>query len=260
MCHVPLRLTQAGLDNGENSLQIESKRKVRDLVRSLRPGARDANMTPQAAAQSLASIFQKQPDARQQFLSEGGVLAALELLDADQARLAEAAVDLLLAFTAADTRLLESLCLVGLVPAVIRLAAGPTTTAAAGVYMTAAGGVSSSAAALPGAQLGAGSTAAKAVDPSAGGAAAAAYGFGAALPAGSLAELTRLRSKAAGFVAQLCFAKETTLQMFIACGGLRCGTRPPGHLWANSIVGALPWAPCVYPSLCVGCWVSVNCQ
>jgi len=241
VCRVPPRLTQAGLDNGENSLQIESKRKVRELVRSLRPGARDANMTPQAAAQSLASIFQKQPDARQQFLSEGGVLAALELLDADQARLAEAAVDLLLAFTAADTRLLESLCLVGLVPAVIRLAAGPTTTAAAaGVYMTAAGGVSSSAAALPGAQLGAGSTAAKAADPSAGGAAAAAYGFGAALPAGSLAELTRLRSKAAGFVAQLCFAKETTLQMFIACGGLRCGTRPPGHLWANRIVGALP--------------------
>eukprot|EP00775_Hariotina_reticulata_P013544 gene13544-13671_t len=217
---ISMQSMQVGLDNGESSLQIESKRKVRDLVRSLRPGARDANMTPQQAAQSLASMFHKQTDARQQFLSEGGVLAALELLDADQARLADAALDLLLTFTAADTRLLESLCLVGLVPVVIRLAAGPTAAAAAAGGCFAAGGVSSSVAALPGGQLGAGSTAAKAsIDASAGGAAAA-YGFGAALPAGSLVELTRLRSKAAGFVAQLCFAKETTLQMFIACGGL----------------------------------------
>jgi hypothetical protein len=45
------------------------------------------------------------------------------------------------------------------------------------------------------------------------------------LPVGSSAELSRLRGKAAAFVEALCFTKETTLQMFIACGGLRCVVR-----------------------------------
>jgi hypothetical protein len=65
---------------------------------------------------------------------------------------------------AGDTRLLESLCLVGIVPAMCRMA----------------------------------------------------------LPAPPGAE--RLRSRAAGFVQQLCFSGVTTLQMLIACGGLRCGS------------------------------------
>jgi hypothetical protein len=70
-------------------------------------------------------------------------------------------VELVCAFTAGDTRLLESLCLVGIVPAMCRMA----------------------------------------------------------LPAPPGAE--RLRSRAAGFVQQLCFSGATTLQMLIACGGLR---------------------------------------
>jgi hypothetical protein len=107
-------------------------------------------------------MFSRQPESKQYFLSENGVLSALELLDSDQSKLAESAVDLLAAFTSNDTRLLESLCLVGVVPAMCRLTQGGT---------------------LPGAE--------------------------------------RLRLKAAGFVQQLCFAKETTLQMLIACGGLR---------------------------------------
>jgi hypothetical protein len=271
---------QAGGLDGESSLLLEAKRKVRDLVRSLRPGPRDAgaNMTPQQASLGLAALFNKQPDARQLFLSEGGVLAALELLDAEQvrgfagfrqgmferagvwddhglphtlttcarhaaataawhqARLAEAALDLLSAFTASDTRLLESLCLVGLVPVVVRMAAAGGAISSSSWQQQqqqpyGGGGGYAAGGGLPGA--GGGSSSGKEGDGSAGfaGASAAAGGSsslgalalgGPPAHSGSSAELTRLRVKAAGFVAQLCFAKETTLQMLIACGGLRC--------------------------------------
>jgi hypothetical protein len=251
-----LLLRQVGLElPGEGSFLIESKRKVRDLVRSLRPGARDAVMTPQQAAASLASMFGRLADSRQHFLSEGGVLAALELLDSDQARLAEAALDVLLAFVAADARLLESLCLVGLVPVVVRMAAGAPIQqqqqqqSSQQQQQWQQGGVATSSSSFLGFGGGfgpAGGSAAAAgssreTGGSAGGpspiggtaaplgnaAAAAAAGivslgvFG-PLPVGSSAELSRLRGKAAAFVEALCFTKETTLQMFIACGGLRC--------------------------------------
>lgn len=51
-----------------------------------------------------------------------------------------------------------------------------------------------------------------------------------ALPAPPGAE--RLRARAAGFVQQLCFSGAATLQMLIACGGLRWARAPaPGALW-----------------------------
>jgi hypothetical protein len=62
---------------------------VRDLVRSLRPGARDANMTPPQACASLSSLFARHPETKQHFLSEGGVLSAMELLDADTTKTLE---------------------------------------------------------------------------------------------------------------------------------------------------------------------------
>lgn len=151
---------------------------VRDLVRSLRPGVKDANMTPPQACASLALMFSRQADSKQYFLSEGGVLAALELLDSDQPKCAEAALDLVLAFTANDTRLLEGLCLVGLVPLVCRLTWAGAGHAGSGVA------ASSSVGGGPGAGH------------------------------------ERLRLKAAQLVQQLCCARETTLQMLIACGGL----------------------------------------
>eukprot|EP00879_Flechtneria_rotunda_P014509 GHRR01015161.1.p1 GENE.GHRR01015161.1~~GHRR01015161.1.p1 ORF type:complete len:455 (+),score=199.03 GHRR01015161.1:132-1367(+) len=208
--------SQVGLDIAESSFLLESKRKVRDLVKSLRQGAgRDSNISPPQAAAGLAAMFGRLPDARQHFLAEGGVLAALELLESDQARMAEAALDLLIAFTAADARLLESLCLVGLVPIVARMAAG---SAAAGYWL----GPGGNGAGIGGGAIGAAAAKEAGLGSSGVLAAAAAAAGGVAGPIGTNAELIRLRCKASGFVAQLCFARETTLQMFIACGGLRC--------------------------------------
>lgn len=196
---VTLQIELDGLT--ESSFLLESKRKVRQLVRSLRPGARDANMTPQQAAVSLAAMFTRVPESKQHFLQEAGILAALELLESDNLRLAEAALDLLTAFAAGQARLLESLCLTGFIPIIGRMAAAGAAAAAhssgAGVYS--AGGATPAAAAAA--------------------AASAASVTNSREAAGS--DPMRLRCKAAGFVAQLCLAKDTTLQMFIACGGVR---------------------------------------
>jgi hypothetical protein len=66
-----------------------NRTQVRDLVRSLRPGARDANMTPAQACASLSSLFARHPESKQHFLSEGGVLAAMEMLDSDTTKILE---------------------------------------------------------------------------------------------------------------------------------------------------------------------------
>jgi len=223
----------------ESSYLLETRRKVRDQVRALRPVP---NLTPQQSAASqrdaaytLAGLFSRQPETRQLFLAEGGVLAALELLDAELARVAEAGLEVLRAFTASDTRLLESLCLVGLVPAVVRMAAaGGALSSSSWQQLSGPSGGSygaGSAAAgkdgLGGGSMGAAGGAAAAAGGGGGGGMGAggvgALGLGGPPShSGSSAELTHLRRKAAGFVVQLCFAKETTLQMFIACGGLRC--------------------------------------
>lgn len=262
-------LEGGGSSPSESSHQVETKRKIRELVRALRPTPNAATPQQAAAAQtsaacSLAGYFSRQPETRQLFLAEGGVLAALELLDAELARVAEAGLEVLRAFTASDTRLLESLCLVGLVPVVVRMAAaGGALSSSSSVSSGAAGGGvggggggwqqqqqqggvmgmqqqqqfgsggSYTAAAPPGggafgssgvsgagagAAAGGGSSAAAAL---VGGVGALGLG-GPPLHSGSSAEVTHLRRKAAGFVVQLCYARETTLQMFIACGGLRC--------------------------------------
>lgn len=216
----------------ESSYLLEVKRKVRDLVRCLRPvpgsSAQQSAASQTSAACALAGLFNRQPETRQLFLAEGGVLAALELLDAELARVAEAGLEVLRAFTASDTRLLESLCLVGLVPVVVRMAAaGGAVSSSWQAALGGGGGGSSSysSAALAG---GSGSVSGPGRDGGAAAAAAAAAGVGALalggppVHSGSSAEVTHLRRKAAGFVVQLCFAKDTTLQMFIACGGLRC--------------------------------------
>jgi hypothetical protein len=160
------------------------------------------------------------------------VLAALELLDADLARVAEAGLEVLRAFTASDTRLLESLCLVGFVPVVVRMAAAGGAVSSGWQALGVGGGGSSSysSAALAGGSSGSGPGRDGGGGAAAGAAAAAAAAAGVGALAlggppvhsGTSAEVTHLRRKAAGFVVQLCFAKDTTLQMFIACGGLRC--------------------------------------
>ncbi|GFR52579.1 hypothetical protein Agub_g15172 [Astrephomene gubernaculifera] len=183
----------------------ELRRTVRDLVRNLRPGTRqDAAATSSArAASTLEQMIappttsttaaqQQQPQSQRQpgaggtaageqapaegsgaaappqyapaevkslFLSEGGVLVLMELLDTDSQKAVEAALDLLSALVRDDVRLLESLCLVGVVPAVARFTQQPW-------------------------------------------------------PAG-------LRLKAAAFVHSLCFQRDSTLQLFIAAGGLK---------------------------------------
>ncbi len=116
-------------------------------------------MPPPQACAALAQMFARTPETKHLFVSEGGVLATLELLDSDSPKLLEPAVDLLIAFTSGDVRLLENLCLIGVVPLACRLTQQPVPE--------------------------------------------------------------RLRLKAAAFVQQLCFARDTTLQMFLACGGLR---------------------------------------
>jgi hypothetical protein len=223
----------------ESSYLLEVKRKVRDLVRGLRPlpnaSAQQSAQSQASAACALAGLFNRQPEARQLFLAEGGVLAALELLDAELARVAEAGLEVLRAFTASDTRLLESLCLVGLVPVVVRMAAaGGAVGGSSGGWQPPGGGASYTAGGLGsgGSTLGKGDgplgTPGLAAAGGGGGMAAAAAGVGALalggppVHSGSSAEVTHLRKKAAGFVVQLCYTKETTLQMFIACGGLRC--------------------------------------
>lgn len=203
----PICLLQVDLKSmAEGSFLMESKRKVRHLVRSLRPAVKEANMTPQQAAASLAAMFTRVPESKQQFLQESGVLAALELLESEQVRLAEAALDLLTAFAAGQARLLESLCLTGFVPIIARMAAGQYGA----VGLSTAGMVPAAAAAGKTGSRDTGS-------PASGTAAGGPYTN---VPAGSGIEVMRLRCKAAGFVAQLCLAKETTLQMFIACGGV----------------------------------------
>lgn len=221
--------TAQGLDGNESSYALEVKRKVRELVRALRP---IPNTSPQqsaasqaAAACSLAGYFNRQPETRQLFLAEGGVLAALELLDAEPARVAEAGLEVLRAFTGSDTHLLESLCLVGLIPVVVRMAAAGGAVGSS--WQALGSGASYTSAGLASGGTGSGVPGGPMKDGAMGGGGLAAGGGTLALgglPAhsGTSAEVTHLRKKAAGFVVQLCFAKETTLQMFISCGGLRC--------------------------------------
>lgn len=147
------------LDASETSFIMESKRKVRDLVRSMRPSAKDANMTPQQACASLTAMFAVNYEARHFFIAEQGVLALLELLELENVKLLEPALELAVAFTQGDTRILESICFTGMVPAIARYSQSPYSP--------------------------------------------------------------HLRVPAAAFIHQLCFAKDTTLQMFIACRGLK---------------------------------------
>lgn len=46
-------------------------------------------MTPAQACASLCSLFARHPESKQHFLSEGGVLAAMEMLDSDMTKLLE---------------------------------------------------------------------------------------------------------------------------------------------------------------------------
>lgn len=59
------------------------------------------------------------------FLAQAGVVSIMELLQQPNRSVAEAALELLLAVVADDAPVLESLCLVGLVPIVARLS-GPS--------------------------------------------------------------------------------------------------------------------------------------
>jgi len=46
-------------------------------------------MTPAQACASLSSLFARHPESKQYFLSEGGVLAAMEMLDSDTTKILE---------------------------------------------------------------------------------------------------------------------------------------------------------------------------
>jgi hypothetical protein len=88
----------------------------------MRPGAKDANMTPAQACASLALTFSKLPEARQHFVAEGGLLAAMELLDSEAQRVLEPLLELINTFIGGDARNLHALCMMGMVPAVCRCA------------------------------------------------------------------------------------------------------------------------------------------
>ncbi|GIL49282.1 hypothetical protein Vafri_5411 [Volvox africanus] len=171
------------------------RRQVRDLVQKMRPGARQEPLSARehqtaregpatSAAKAMKELEQMisapppppispngpwlgvgeeasylPAEVKAIFLNEGGVLIVMEVLDADNQKAVEAVLDLMMALVRDDVRLLESLCLVGLVPTVARYTQQPYPVS--------------------------------------------------------------LRLKAATFVHALCFQRDSTLQLFIAAGGLR---------------------------------------
>mmetsp|Transcript_5084 Transcript_5084/g.11041 ORF Transcript_5084/g.11041 Transcript_5084/m.11041 type:complete len:1296 (+) Transcript_5084:141-4028(+) len=167
------------LHESMSGISHELKRKVRELVTAFRPNTLDgapkvsssgplsgmpspaSSSTYQACVQ-LEALLGRHPEAKQHFLVEGGALVLLEMLDSDSrdnSKCVEATIDLICSITREDLRLLESFCLVGMVPAVCRFT-------------------------QPGWPLG-------------------------------------LRARAASFIQQLCFTRDSTLHMFIACQGLK---------------------------------------
>ncbi|KAG2444433.1 hypothetical protein HXX76_001186 [Chlamydomonas incerta] len=126
-------------------------------------GSAAAAAAAATAAAAAATAAAAASEVKWLFLTEGGVLVLLELLDTDNQKAVEAGLDLLAALVRDDDRLLESLCLVGAVPAAARFSQQPWP--------------------LP------------------------------------------LRLRAAAFVHGLCFRRDTTMQLFIAAGGLKqlCG-------------------------------------
>lgn len=116
----PVNITSSVAD-AINPHLAEMRKKVQVCVACLRLN-KEHKMTQPEACQTLRGLLDRNPDARQMFVNEGGVLSLMELLDSDTKQL-EPAVDLVLAYVGGEVRLLESVCLVGMVPSVLRCAA-----------------------------------------------------------------------------------------------------------------------------------------
>lgn len=98
-----------------------------DLISALQPGARSsaAPATCVASCSGLTALFTGQPSARQVFLAQGGGLCLIDMLGSDEEKVQEAVLEALAAFVDDDVFLLETVCLLGVVPLLCRLAIAP---------------------------------------------------------------------------------------------------------------------------------------
>eukprot|EP00798_Chlamydomonas_sp_ICE-L_P022122 gene22122-29182_t len=95
----------------------ENKGKVKLLIHKLRPSSIQSSVM--SGCMELEGFMRsvQASEFKQLFLAEGGVLVLLELLESQNAVNVSSALDLVASLTKNDVRLLECLCLVGLLPA-----------------------------------------------------------------------------------------------------------------------------------------------
>lgn len=115
----------AAYETSDNSFAMESRRKVQQLVRCMRVGSRDASVGAGQACAALSALLPKQAELKSTFVAEGGTSSLMELLDSDNTKHLEAAVELACALCAGDPAMLDCLCAVGAVPSVCRLLSLP---------------------------------------------------------------------------------------------------------------------------------------
>mmetsp|Transcript_24751 Transcript_24751/g.62835 ORF Transcript_24751/g.62835 Transcript_24751/m.62835 type:complete len:1266 (-) Transcript_24751:519-4316(-) len=114
-----------------SSTAMEQRKKMATLLRVVRPPpgvvkeAAAPSTQAQSACREVMLMLIKLPETKQYFLSESGVLVLLEMLESDNAKYGELALELIALLTHGDDRLLESLCLVGMVPAACRYTLPP---------------------------------------------------------------------------------------------------------------------------------------
>ncbi|DBA67330.1 TPA: hypothetical protein ACH3X2_001627 [Trebouxia sp. C0005] len=105
---------------------------VRRLVGSMRmassrqaaAGSVSARETPVVeACQVLTSLVAEDADRKPVFLAEGGVIALMELLEERSTKVVLAGLELANALVASDASVMETMCLVGIVPTIARFAA-----------------------------------------------------------------------------------------------------------------------------------------
>eukprot|EP01025_Chloroclados_australasicus_P033324 TRINITY_DN3394_c0_g3_i2.p1 TRINITY_DN3394_c0_g3~~TRINITY_DN3394_c0_g3_i2.p1 ORF type:complete len:1167 (-),score=114.54 TRINITY_DN3394_c0_g3_i2:813-4313(-) len=116
---------QEGNESDSNNTQDVDQRRserqaVRELVRKLQLGQRGNVQSVTQALKGLRERFQRYQHQRQYFLSEGGAVTLMELLDSGISTLVLGALELINE-VAMDSRTLEQLMLVGIVPVVMGL-------------------------------------------------------------------------------------------------------------------------------------------
>ncbi|KAK9810498.1 hypothetical protein WJX72_011817 [[Myrmecia] bisecta] len=104
---------------------------IRRLVSSMRSASRTGSLTASSAretpmvdaCQQLVALMRDDPERRERYLAEDGAVAIIELLEERSQKVALAALELANALVSGEVHIIESVCLVGMVPAVTRYAA-----------------------------------------------------------------------------------------------------------------------------------------